>query len=136
MAMGFSEDVRNARAQVFVDKMDAGSSAAVINFYNGVRPATGAALTTQTLLGTVTMGDPSGTVSGGVLTGTSTTQDLSVDNDGTLRWARILDSDGTFILDCDCGVAGSGASIIFNSVDALQGGILKVTSFTITEGNS
>jgi len=137
MAIGMSEATRNARLQAIIDAVDAdGPTEGYIEFYNGTRPATGAAVTTQTLLGTVTFGLPCATISAGTLTLNPTTDDVSVDADGTLRWARVYSGSATFIMDLTCGLAGSGADIIFTSVDALSGGVLKITAGTIAEGNA
>lgn len=136
MAIGLSTIIRTARAQVIIDAIDVDTAPGYVEFYNGVRPATGEAVTTQTLLGTVTLGSPSGTASNGTLTLTSTTDDLSVDDDGTLTWCRVFDGAGGFIMDMTCGLAGSGATVIFNSTTALAGGILKINSGTFVESNA
>lgn len=135
MALSFSASLRTARAAAITAALDAASpTPGYIEFYNGSRPGTGVAVTSQTLLGTITLGLPSSTASNGVLTFTTTTQDLYVDSDGTITWARISDGSGGFVMDASCGLSGSGADFIFNSVDALEGGILKLNSGAITEG--
>ena len=137
MAMGFSVSLRTARATALITAMDAAApTPGYIEFYSGSRPGTGAAITAQVLLGTVTLGAPSGTVASGTLTLTTATDDLSVDADGTLTWCRVYDGAGTFVADFNCGLNGSGATVIFNTVVALQGGILKINSGIFTEGNA
>lgn len=136
MSIGLSEAVRNARGQALIDAMDADASPGYIEFYSGLRPATGAAISGPVLLGTVTLGATSGTMVAGLLTLTSTTDDLSVDADGTLTWCRVYDGAGTFVMDMNCGLAGSGATVIFNSTAALSGGILKINSGSFVEGNA
>lgn len=136
MSLGFSPALRSLRAQSIVTTLDAGSAPGYINFYTGTRPSTGAAITSQVLVGTVTLGATSGIVNAGVITFAATTQDVSVDNDGTITWARMFDGDDVFVCDASCGLTGSGADFIFNTVNALSGGILKVNSGLITEGNA
>ena len=50
------------------------------------------AVTSQTLLGTVTCSDPAGVVAGRVLTLSAITEDAAADASGTCTWARGYDS--------------------------------------------
>lgn len=137
MSLGFSTDLRNARAQSIIDRLDDGAgSPGYIEFYAGTRPTTGAAVTSQTLMGTIVLGLPSGTVANGVMTLTSTTDDLSVDADGTISWARMYNGNDEFVIDGSCGLAGSGSDFILNTVTAQAGGFLSVNNGTITEGGA
>ena len=136
MALGLDVSIRNSRAQTVVDAIDAGSAAGELKLYTGVRPATGAALSGNTLLGTLTFSDPCGTISAGVLTFDPVADDISADDTGTLTWGRFQDSDGNFVMDADCGVSGSGATLIFNTVSIIAGGVLRITSGVLTEGGA
>ena len=135
MALGLATAVRNSRLNVIRDAIDAGAGAGVVEIYDGTRPATGAAVTTQTLLGTVTCGDPSAAnATGGVLTFNSFTEDSAADADGTATWGRILDSDDTFVTDLSVGT--SSADLIMNTTAVVTGGPIRIDSGTITEGNA
>ena len=137
MSLGFSTVLRNDRLQTIKDLLDAANpTPGYVEFFGGSRPSTGGAVTSQPLLGTVTLGLPSATIASGVLTLATTTQDIYVDADGTLTWARFYSGAGAFVMDASCGLTGSGADFIFNSVSALEGGILKINSGTITEGGA
>ena len=70
MTMSLAESLRNARLDLIATAIDAGAGAGTLKFYNGDRPTTGAAITTQTLLATVTFADPcvASGATGGVLT--------------------------------------------------------------------
>ena len=138
MAVGLGETVRNARAQAFIDKVDTGTGNGTMAFYGGGagRPATGAAITDQVLLGTVTFSDPCATISAGVITLETVTDDSNADADGTIEWARIFDKDGTFVADMGCGSSGSGQEIIFNTLAVLSGGVISIVSGTSTEGDA
>jgi hypothetical protein len=68
MTMGYATTLRTARAAAIRAAIDAGPAAGYIEFYDGARPATGAAVTSQVLLATCTCSDPSGSESNGVLT--------------------------------------------------------------------
>ena len=134
MTVGFSTDLRNARLQAIIDKLDAGSGAGYLEFYSAVRPATGAAITDQTLLATCVLSDPCGTISDGVLTFDTIADDVAADADGDIAWARAFDSDANFVADFSCGT--SGADINFNTVTAKVGGVVQILSGSMTEGNA
>ena len=134
MSLNMSTSLRTARAQAIIDAIDAGSTAGTIKFYTSTKPSTGASITTQTLLGTVLFQNVCGTATAGVLT-FSATANTAVLADGTISWARIADSTGAFIMDVNCGLTGSGATIIFNNLDVIIGGNFSILSAQITEGN-
>jgi len=133
MAIGLSTTARNARLTAMITAIDAGSGPGVLSIYSGTRPATGG--TATTLLAELTLSDPCGTVSGGVLTFNAITQDSSANASGTASWARIADSDATFVLDLGVGTAGSGMEIILNTTTIVAGGPVGMTSASLTEGN-
>ena len=135
MAIGLATSVRNSRLNVVRDAIDAGGAAGSIKFYAGTRPATGGALSGNTLLATLAFSYPSAAnAASGVLTFSAITDDTSADADGTALWARIADSNGTFVADVSVGEAGSGADIIVNTANFVTGGVVTVTSAQITEG--
>lgn len=132
MALGVNTTSRSAWVQEIANKIDAGAAGGKIKFYDGSRPATGGPATT--LLGTVTCSATCGTVSNGVLTFSAFTEDSSADATGTATWARITDSDDNFV--CDCSVGTSGSDINLNSTAITSGGIIRITSGTLTAGNA
>lgn len=130
--MGFrlSATLRNTRSS---DIITFAGASAKIKFYNGTAPATGAAVTTQTLLATLTGGAVLGTTTGGVLTLGAVTQSNASHVTGTPTWVRIEKSDATFVADLDIG-AGAGnmqfTGSVTTGVDVVMG------TSTITEGNA
>ncbi len=128
----FSAAVRNARAQVIADALDGGAGPAKWLFYTGPQPDSGAAITTQTLLATVLLTDPCGTVSDGVLTLSSAGDVLAVAS-GVIAWARFTDSAGTLVLDADVGTLGSGAAVTIDNPQVYAGGTVRIVSATLTE---
>ena len=125
---------RQAQCDAVVDLIDAGSGAGTIKIYTGTQPANAnTAVSSQTLLGTLTFSDPAfgAANSSGVATASSITDDSSADATGTASWARIADSDGDTVFDCDVGT--SGATINLNSVSITAGGTISITSFTVTQ---
>jgi len=134
MTLGINVTIRTAQVDLIKTAIDAGVGAGKINFYDGTRPATGAAITTQVLLGTVLCSDPCGSSANGVLTFSAFTDDSNADATGTASWARITDSADTFVTDASVGL--SGADINLNSLSIVIGGIIRITSGTLTAGNA
>jgi len=137
MPTKFSTALRTARATAIASKLDAGTTPAVIEFYTASQPTTGgAAITTQVLIGTCIMSANSGTVANGILTFNPIADDTAADASGIIAWARLSDGDGNFVMDIECGLTGSGAGIIVNQLSVQAGGLIKVVSGVITEGNA
>lgn len=136
MTMGYATTLRNTRLNDIRDAIDAGAGAGTVKIYTGTRPSTGAALSGNTLLSTGTFSDPSApAATSGVLTFSSISYTDAV-ADGTATWARIEDSDGTFVADASVGTAGSGEDITLNAVTFVTGGPVNHVSATITGGNA
>jgi len=137
MALGILESVRTARAQLLIDALDAGAAGGTIKLYTASRPATGAAITDQTLLATLTLSATSGVAAAGVLTFNAITADSSADATNTIAWGRAADSDGNFVLDLSCTATSGGGDIEFNTLSTIIGNTVSVnTGGTFTEGNA
>lgn len=136
MPIAFSDTLRTARAQKIIDLINAGAGTGSLLFYTATQPAKGAAITTQTLLGTIIFADPAGTIADGVLTFNTMTDDSSADADGIADWVRVLDGDSIFIMDMTVtDTAGSGP-VKMPSTQIYAGGVIHVTSAVLTEGNA
>lgn len=115
------------------DLLDAGAGNGTLKIYTAPQPAgannpPGAA----TLLGTLTFSKPSApAAAGGILTFNAIPQADAVAT-GTAAWARLADSAGNTVLDCDITNTGGGGTIQLNTVSIVAGGPIAVTSFTIT----
>lgn len=120
--------VAAAMLTALLNAIDGGAGAGLVRFYNGSQPsdAEGAA---TTLVATLTCADPAGVVSGDTLTFSGISDDISADVATTITWARIVDSNGNTIFDCD--VSTSGATINLSSVTTAVGDLVRITSFTI-----
>jgi hypothetical protein len=137
MTISMATALRNARLDQITAAIDAGAGAGKLKIYTGPRPATGAAITSETLLAELTFSDPSAAAAaGGVLTLDPITQDSSADATGTAVWARIEDSDGTFVMDLNVGAAGSGQDIELVNTSITMGQAIGIASATITEANA
>lgn len=128
--LGFAVARKTSRCNTLAGWLAGGT----IQIYDGTRPATAdSAITTQTLLVTLTIPDPAGTVSNGVLTGGSIAAAL-IAATGTAAWARLLDDSDTVIGDVDVGLSASGAFVELDNLGLVEGGYCTVTSLTLAEG--
>lgn len=88
------------------------------------------------LLATGTFSDPSapnaatGTLTFNTITGSDAVAD------GTASWCRIKDSAGTFVMDMDVGVSGSGAPVFINTTTIVSGTPVEFIGAAITDGNA
>jgi hypothetical protein len=155
-SISFATALRDTRAQAVIDAINAGAGPGTALFYSAPRPAAGAAITTQVLAGTLTFSEPAGTVNNGVTTFATITEDSSVDNTCWIRWVRVLDGDGNFVMDMDAAeftgdpqtdgtlraadgaVEGinTAAPVRMPSAHVFQGGALRITGAAFTEGNA
>lgn len=125
--------VKNSALTDIKTAIDAGAGAGTIKFYTAPMPTLPSdAITTQTLLGTLTFSDPCGTVSAGTFTAAAITQDASADATGTAAWARVADSTGATVADVDVTNIGGGGTAQLNTVNVVLGGPILISSFTIT----
>lgn len=136
MAIGLAVAVRNNRLTQIINAIDAGAAAGTLKFYTGPRPATGAAITTETLLGTLTFSDPSGTVTDGVLTFNVIADDTAADATDTAEWARVQDSDSNFVMDLSVTLTGGGGDIELSNVNFTLGVPISITTGELMEANA
>lgn len=86
------------------------------------------------ILATIALGNPAGTVSGGVLTLSGFPRsDTSADNTGTAAAARIRDGSNVDII-TGLTVGTSGADIILDTLSITSGQTVQLTSASITHG--
>lgn len=135
MILNLSTDVRNDQLQAIVNRLDAGAGPAKFLLYTGPKPAAGAAITTEILLGTCVLSDPSGTVSAGELTFSAISDDVSADDSGDIAWVRGVDSNDVWVLDMDASDEAGNGVAKFNTVTAQTGGIIQFLSGVLTAGN-
>lgn len=102
-----------------------------MELWNGTKPAS---LGTPggTKLATLTLSNPAGTVSSGVLTIGSVTQTNSSHVNGTPTFLRFKASGGTVIADIDI---GAGAGNVQFTGTVVNGQNVTVTGLTLTAGN-
>ena len=129
----FVNAVKDSALDTIKTAIDAGVGAGTIKIYTGTQPTTAEdAITTQTLLGTLTFSDPCGTSASGTLTMSAITQDSAADATGTATWARIADSTGATVCDVNVTATGGGGTLQFNTTSFVIGGPILISAFTIT----
>lgn len=133
----FSDTVRDALMNELDAQCNADTPPCLIRIYSGTQPATAdTALSGNTLLATLTCSNPAfGASSNGVITLSSVTDDSSADATGTASFARIVTGTAfNTVFDCDVGT--SGATINLNTVSIVSGGVVSITSGSITFADS
>lgn len=89
------------------------------------------ALSSNTLLATLTFGATAfGSAAAGVITANAITSGTAVAT-GTATFARLYKTDGTTVVG-DVTVGTSGAGINLNTTSIVTGGLVSITSFTLT----
>lgn len=124
MAVTYSTATKTARLQAVVNQIDAGAGPGTLEI-----GTTGMG----TVLAVLTLADPSGTVSGDVLTFDfdPDISDTSANATGTAAAAQIKDSNGNVIIS-GLTVGTATADIILDSVSITAGQTVTLTTGTIT----
>lgn len=129
----FATTTANNMLTQLLNAIDAGATGGYIKIYNGSMPSTPeTAVTTQTLLGTLTFATVSGSVAAKALTFGSITQDSSADADGTASWARFTDSDGNAVFDGDVTTLNGTGVIKLNTTVIKAGGPIAISSAVLS----
>jgi hypothetical protein len=136
MALSYTTALRSNQLDEITALVDAGSGAGKVRIYSGTPPANvGTALSGNTLLAELILTDPSaGAASGGVLTFSAIADDTSADASGDASFFRILDSDNNPVVQGTVGTSGADLNFA-GGVEFVAGGLVEITSFTITAGN-
>lgn len=123
MAVTYTTAVKTARMNAVKDQIDAGAGAGKLEIGTSGMAS---------VLATITLDDPCGTVTNGVLTFSSMPRsDTSADAGGAAAAARIRDSNNTDIV-TGLTVGTSGTDIILDSTSITAGQTVTINSATIT----
>lgn len=126
-----STNTRNKACDAIVDEIDAGAGPGTVAIRTGTQPTNVGDADTGTLLGTLTFSDPAfGNSATGVATASAITSDTSADASGTAGHFRIKDSNAAIHSDGTCGT--SGADMNFDNNVIVAGGVIAITSMTVT----
>lgn len=118
MTVTYSNAVKQDRMQAVIDNVDAGSGAGKLKIRDS----------SNVVLATFTLADPSGTASNGTLTWDfdPDISDTSADASGTAANAIITDSDDTTVVS-GLTVGTSGTDVILDSVSITAGQTVTIT---------
>lgn len=136
MALGLNTLIRNA----ILDALTAfvGGSA-LLRFYSGTRPATGAAVGASVLLAQLTCNATfAAPASSGVLTTNSISPANSAAATGAAAWFRLVKADGTtFCMDGSVSTVAAGTGDArLDDTNIVLGGTVAISSGTISAGNA
>ena len=125
MSLGLSDELRNGTIDLIRNTIDAGGAAGKIQFYSA----------DMTLLAEAQFSYPCAPDSTifQLLAG-PITPDEGTDA-GVASSCNVTDSSGTFVLEADVGMTGSGAACIIDNTTISAGVKLTVTGFVINEPN-
>ena len=127
----YSNGTRDAQQQGLITYAGSGT---IIHLYDGTQPANAnTAVSTQTLLVSLTIAGGFGTDSNGTLTLGTVTDGTAVAT-GTATWFRITKSDNSTVV-MDGSVGTSGADMNLNSTSIASGQTVAITSGTIVRNN-
>lgn len=130
MTAGISVATRNAMLNAITTQA---GSAAVLNIYNGTRPATGGSVGASVVLASLTCAATfAPAAAAGVLTLNAITSGVATVT-STATWARLTTSGGTFVMDLDVNTSGSDVNL--NTTSIVSGATVSVSAATITAGN-
>jgi hypothetical protein len=128
----YSNGTRDAQQQGLITYAGSGS---IIRLYDGTQPTNAnTAISTQTLLVSLTVAGSFGTDSNGTITLGSVTSGTAVAS-GTASFFRIVKSDGTTVV-MDGSVGTSGADMNLNTTTVASGQTVSITAGTIIRANS
>lgn len=124
MAVDYRTTLKTTRMTAVRDDIDSGAGAGYIEICSA---------SYASVLATITLSDPCGSVVTDTLTLTMPKSDTSADNTGTAAVARIKESGGTTVVN-NLTVGTSGANINLNSLSITSGGTVTLTSGTLVHG--
>lgn len=130
MTVRIADTVRNTMIDAIRAAIDAGAGPGLLRIYAGSKPGTKGATPAGALLAELTLADPCGTSSGGVLTFTVSFQDPSANASGTAAFFYLVDSTGAYVTEGDIATSGSDLNLVTTSI--ASGQPVTITSFTIT----
>lgn len=113
------------------DSLDVGTSNATIEIRTGAKPAAVTDAATGTLLATLILDKPCGTLSAAVLTLIANGDAVAVAT-GTAEWARWADGNGAVRADSDVSVIGGGAEVQLTTLSIEFGMVIPLVSATLS----
>lgn len=132
MALQTSVQTKAAALNAQLALLDGG----YINIYSGTQPAaTTTALTDQVLLSEHALSDPAfAPTTTATATANAIADDESANASGTATFYRAFDADDVCHRQGSAGEAGSGAELILDESAIVAGGVVTVSSYSVTQG--
>lgn len=127
--MQISTALRDARLVAVLTFLALGTENAKVQIFDGVQPDFGATPVGAPLV-EIALNEPVGTVAGGVLTVT-TTSEYMVANSGVATWARVINGEGTIAWDCAVGDLNGAGPLKLSSTTLYAGGYTRLVGGTI-----
>jgi hypothetical protein len=124
MATNYSTAVKNTRQAAVVTAIDAGAGAGKLEIGTAGM---------ATVLATITLADPSGTVANGVLTGAGFPRSATATASGIAAAARVRDSNNVDII-TGITVGMSAADIVMDNTNIASGQTVTINSLSLTHG--
>lgn len=124
MAVTYTTALKSTRMTAVLTAIDAGSGAGKLEIGTSAMGS---------VLATITLADPAGSVTNGVLTFTMPKSDTSADASGTAAAARIRDSDNNDVV-TGLTVGTSGTDIVLDSTSITAGQTVTINSASLTHG--
>lgn len=127
MTIAVTTAIRTAIVQLIIT---AAGASAKWKLYNGTRPASGAAVTSQVLLALLTAGATIGTAAAGVidLDEAGITQINTNHVSGTPTWFRLTTSADVWVADFSITADGVFSGVVTNGVDVTMGAPSTITA--------
>lgn len=129
MTWQISTPHNEARLAATLAYLDAGVDSAALLIYDGTRPAIGGT-PAGTLLATIVLAKPSGSVGAGVLTLAASPTALASAS-GTPTWARFVSGAGSVVMDCDVSAVGGSGDVQLTTMTLYIGGSIAVAGGTL-----
>ena len=126
MAAVYAADVRTDRMNAVLDQINAGTGPGKLEIGTAGMAS---------VLATIALDDPAGSVTGDVLTLAMPQSDTSADASGTAAEARVRDSDNNDVI-TGMTVGTSGTNIVLDSVSITAGQTVTINSATITHNTA
>lgn len=128
MAVRIPTASRNAAAAAVTDRVDAGSGPGKLRFFTGAQPASANDAATGTLIGEVTLPDPSFSAGAAGTRNLADPAPAAATSAGVVGWARMLDSDNNTAMDFSVSGPGGGGDIILQNTNLAVGQQIDVLS--------
>lgn len=129
MATRISTAARNAAADAIAALLDGG----YIEIRTGTQPADPQTVASGTLLGTLPLSPTAfGAASNGTVTANAITDDSDADASGTAGWFRGYGSGAVAVIDGNITGTSGGGDMELDDTAIVQGGVISVTSWTMT----